>query len=313
MIPTRAMSFGRVAAILVVVSATVASAEVVNRIVATVDGDPITAHEVRRYAEERHARNVSDADLLEAVITDKILEKEIAARKISAKKEDIDRYVAEIMSRNNLDEEKFKAALKEQGMTLEQYRTRIKGELERTQLVGRELNSTPPPVADEEVRKYYEEHKDDFADKNAVTLRDIFLPFQQGMSQQDAMRVVEQAKSIRQMAASGQPFDALARKYSQGPGADKGGLLGTFKRGEMAPGLEQQVFAMRAGDVTQPMVGPTGVHLMKVDSFEAGSHADFDTVKDEIRQHIANEALDERFREWISKNLREKHHIEVLN
>jgi peptidyl-prolyl cis-trans isomerase SurA len=313
MIPTRAMSFGRLAAILLVVSATVAPAEVVNRIVATVDGDPITAHEVRRYAEERHARGVSEADVLEAVITDKILEKEIAARKISAKKEDVDRYVAEVMNRSGLDDEKFKAALKEQGLTPEEYRARIKSEIEKTQLLGQEVRSTPPAVSDDDVRAYYEQHKDDFGEKSAVTVRDIFLPFQPGMTKQDAMRVVEQAKSIRQMAASGQSFEALARHYSQGPGADAGGLLGTFKRGEMAAPLEQQLFAMRPGDVTQPMVGPNGVHLMKADSFETGGHADFDAVKEEIRQHLASEALDERFREWISKHLREKHHIEVLN
>ena len=36
-------------------------------------------------------------------------------------------------------------------------------------------------------------------------------------------------------------------------------------------------------------------------------------VKDEIRQHLASQALDQRFRDWISKNVRERHHVEVLN
>jgi peptidyl-prolyl cis-trans isomerase SurA len=315
MIPTRAMSSGRTAAIVFVAMLVVrpAVAEVVNRIVATVDGDPITAHEVRRFGEERRAQGVSGQALLEAVITDKILEKEISARKIVAKKEDVDRYVAEILSHNNMTEEQFTAALKQQGMTIEEYRKRIKAEMERTQLLGQELHGAPAAVSDAEVQRYYDEHKDDFAEKSGVTVRDIFLQFQQGMTQQDAMRVVEQAKAIKQMADSGQSFEALARRYSQGPGAQTGGLLGSFKRGEMSAALEQVAFALRPGEVSQPIPGPGGVHLLKVDAVQASGHVGFDEVKDEIRQTLSNQAMDERFRQWIGKNLRERHHVEVLN
>jgi peptidyl-prolyl cis-trans isomerase SurA len=212
-----------------------------------------------------------------------------------------------------MDAEKFSTALKQQGVTLEQYRDRIKSEIEKTQLVGQELRGGAPTVSDDAVRKYYDEHKDEYAEKGAVVVRDIFLAFQAGMTQRDAMRVAEQARAIKQMADSGQSFDALARRYSQGPGADRGGLLGTFKKGEMAPTLEQVVFAMRVGEVSQPNVSPNGVHLLKLDGIQASGHVELDDVKDEIRQILANQALDDRFREWIAKNLREKHHVEVLN
>lgn len=318
MIATRAMSFGRTAACcllaaLAVIPLRPAAAEIVNKIVATVDGDPITAHEVRRYGEERKAHGVGWDTLLEAVITDKILEKEIAARKIAARREDIDKFVAEVMAKNNMSQEQFTAALKQQGLTVDDYRARIKAEMEKTQLLGQELRGGPPTVTDDDVKQYYETHQDEYAEKGAVVVRDIFLAFQQGMTQQDALRVVEQAKAVKQMADSGQPFDALARRYSQGPGAEHGGLLGTFKKGEMAAPLEQVVFAMRTGEVSHPIVGPNGVHVLKLDGVVASGHVELDHVKDEIRQILANQALDDRFRDWISKNLRERHHVEVLN
>lgn len=309
------MSFGRSAATLVLALLTVrpVDAEVVNRIVALVDGDPITAHEVRRYGEERRAHNVSDDMLLEAVITDRILAKEIAARKISARPEDIDRYVNETMARNKLTEEQFKVALKEQGLTLDQYRERIKGEIEKTQLVGQELRGDPPTVTDEDVRAYYDKHKGDFGKKSGVTVRDIFFAFNPKMTKQDVMAVIERAKAVKQMAEAGQSFDALARKYSEGPGAERGGLLGSFRKGEMAPQLEQAAFALGPGEVSPPIVSPNGVHLLKVDAVQADGHLEFDAVKDEIRQGLVNQALDERFRDWIAKNLRARHHVEVLN
>jgi peptidyl-prolyl cis-trans isomerase SurA len=319
MIPTRAMSFGRSAACLMLAltpSLTAvhpAAAEIVNRIVATVDGDPITAHQVRRYGEERRAHGVAWETLLEAVITDKILEKEIAARKITARSEDIDRYLGEVLTRNKMTPEQFAAALKQQGVTMEQYKARIKGEIERTQLIGQDLRGGNPEVSDEDVRKYYEAHKAEWGERSAVTVRDIFLQFQPGMTQRDAMRTVEQARALKKAADEGQPFEGLARRYSQGPGAENGGLLGTFKKGEMAPQLEQVVFALREGEVSQPMVGPQGVHLLKLDRAQSSGSVELDQVKDEIRQVLANQALDERFRDWIAKNLRERHHVEVLN
>jgi len=310
------MSFGRIAAICVVASLLIApapaSAEMVNRIVATVDGDPITAHEVERYGEERRSRGISERDLLEAVITDKILEKEIASRKIAAKSEDVDRYVGEIMARNKLTEEQFKAALKQQGLTLEEYRARIKTEMEKTQLLGQEIR-TNVTVSDAEVERYYDSHKDEFATRSGVVVRDIFFPFQQGMTQQDAIRLVEHAKDVKQMADNGQSFAELARRFSQGPGADKGGLLGSFKKGEMSPPLEQAAFALQPGEVSQPVVTPTGVHLLKLDGIQADGHVELAQVKDQIRVMLVNQAIDQRFREWISRNLRDRHHIEVLN
>jgi peptidyl-prolyl cis-trans isomerase SurA len=310
------MIFGRVAASLCLLglAALPATAEVVNKIVALVDGDPITAHEVRRYGEERRAANAPYDQLLDAVITEKLIEKEIASRKIVAKKEDVDKYIQDVMTKNKLTEDQFQKALKQQGTSIDDYRKRIKGEMERSALVGQSMREEPPEITDADIERYYNEHKDQFATKSAVTIRDIFFPFQQGMTQQDALRVVEQAKQVRQMAENGQSFEALARRYSQGPGAENGGLLGTFKRGEMAPQLEQIAFSLPVGEVSSPIVGPTGVHLMKIDSAQSnGPRVGIDQVKDAIRQALHSQAMDKQFRDWIAKNLKSKHHVEVLN
>jgi peptidyl-prolyl cis-trans isomerase SurA len=315
-IPTRAMQFGRVVAglCLLGLAALPASAEVVNKIVALVDGDPITAHEVRRYGEERRAANAPYDQLLDAVITEKLIAKEIASRKIVAKREDVDKYIQEVMTRNKMNDEQFNQALKQQGSSMDQYRSRIKNEMERSALVGQELQGEAPEITDADIERYYDEHKEAFATKSAVTVSDIFFPFQEGMTQRDALRVVEQAKQVKAMADAGQSFASLARRYSQGPGAENGGLIGTFKRGEMAPQLEQIAFALPVGEVSAPIVGPTGVHLMRIDSAQSnGPRIGLDQVKDEIRTALQNRAMDERFRDWIAKNLKSKHHIEVLN
>src|SRR6266571_9463161 len=112
MIGARAMPRGlRVAAlVLPVLLAGAARAEITNRIVATIDGEPITAHELRRYAKEHAAQGTPDAQVLDALITDRLLEKEVKAQGITARVDEIDRYVEEIQQRNGMDRERFGAA-----------------------------------------------------------------------------------------------------------------------------------------------------------------------------------------------------------
>jgi len=114
MIPSRAMSprGGRVAALLLsLLVAGAGWAEIVDRIVATIDGEPITAFELRRYAEERGAERVQERTLLDALVTDKLLEKEIATLGIAARDEEIGRYIDEIKARNGMDDERFRDTL----------------------------------------------------------------------------------------------------------------------------------------------------------------------------------------------------------
>src|SRR5207247_3546167 len=94
MIRRRAMPRGvRVAALVVpALLAGAARAEIANRIVATIDGEPITAHEVRRYANERNAESTPATRVLEAPLTDKLLQKEIKAVGMTAHGDEADPY-----------------------------------------------------------------------------------------------------------------------------------------------------------------------------------------------------------------------------
>ena len=104
-----------VAAWLVLVTAP-ARADVVNRIVASVDGDPITLYELNQYETKQQAllpnvQSLSEKDALQALITEKLLAREIASKGIHVRDEDIDRYIDHIKGANHLDTEQLKAAL----------------------------------------------------------------------------------------------------------------------------------------------------------------------------------------------------------
>jgi peptidyl-prolyl cis-trans isomerase SurA len=314
MIRGRAMprGVGVAAVVLALVLASAARAEIANRIVATIDGEPVTAHEVRQYAGEHGGGDAPEAQVLEALITDKLLEKEIKAQGITARDDEIDRYVDEIRARNGMDPERFEHALAAQGMTLEKYRAKVKMEIEKAQLVNREIRQRVN-ISPEEIQRYYDAHRDDYAIEERVKVRDIFFALEPGADDAAISRTRAKAVEVRGLATGGRDFGALAEQFSEGPGADKGGELGTFARGEMDRDLERAVFALEPGQVSEPVRTPTGFHLLRVDRQIAAGHKPLEDVKEQIRETLYNDALEERFQNWLSRDLRERHHVEVLN
>jgi peptidyl-prolyl cis-trans isomerase SurA len=303
----------RVAAVIAVLLAGPARAEVANRIVATIDGEPITAHELREWVKERgEGEDMTPDQALEALITQKLLEKEIKAQGISARDEDVERYMQEVQGRSGLDEAAFQAALKQRGMTVESYKIKVKEEIERAQLVNKEIRQRVN-VSSAEIKRYYEAHLSDYATGEKVKVRAIFLRVDDTSDAEAMARARAKATEIRAGARSSKAFQALAKEHSEGPGAEQGGELGTFSRGEMEGRLEEVAFALKEGEVSEPIDSGTGVTLLFVEERIGGSHRPLDEVSPEIREALYNEALQQRFQDWLSRDLRERHHVEVLN
>jgi len=288
-----------------------ARAEVVNRIVATVDGDPITAHELERFAAERGGANADRGQVLEALITDKILRKEAAAKGIAVKDADVDAYVAQVKARNRLDDARFEEAITGQGLTMAQYRARVKDELEKSQLVNREIRARVS-VSPEEIERYYEANRAEFSAGTGVTLRSIVLRVEPLADEAEVERIRARAEDLRRQAAGGADFAELAREHSQGAGASSGGLLGTFAPGELAPALDRAVRGLRKGEVSEVVRTDTGFQIVTVDEVRSEGVRSLDEVREEIRERLYDAELEKRFEAWLSKDLRERHSVEVL-
>jgi parvulin-like peptidyl-prolyl isomerase len=297
---------------LVAVGVVAARAEVVNRIVATIDGEPITAFEVARYRAQLGDRPATDEQILEAIITERLLEKEAAARGIKATPEEVDDYIKEIRERGHVDDAAFVTALARQGFTPETYRERVEKELVKTQLIAREIRGRVS-VSDEDVERYYEAHREEYRTGGGVTVRDIFLAIPPGADDDEIASIRARAVELRAQASSRRAFARLAAEHSQLPGAKEGGVLGTFKKGEMADELDRVVFALEPGTVSEPVQTGDGFHILRVDEVVDAEYRPIEDVKDEIREKLYGEALEQRYQDWMKRDLRERHQVEVLN
>src|SRR5262245_55905915 len=305
-------------------------AEVINRIIATVDDEPITLHEVTTVREggsnqqgmmmppQGDVSNLTDKDILEVLIMNKLIGKEVEAQGLKAKDSDIDSYIERIKTQGNLSDEALKEALAKQGLTVEAYRKQISNEIERAMLINREIGSKVN-VTPQEVERYYKEHEgsEDSATTSdeQVHVRHIFLPLSPSSSSHEEKTVLNQMEDIRKRAVSGEDFAKLAKEYSRGPGADQGGDLGFFKKGQMTKEIDTVAFSLKVGEISQPFRNEAGVHLIKVEeritAGEKSTGMDQETAE-KIKSKLYNEALRERYERWFQSDLRYRHQVENL-
>lgn len=126
-------------------------------------------------------------------------------------------------------------------------------------------------VTDDEIRKYFDEHRADFGDRRGrAVLSLIALP--RPVTAADSAATRQRALTLRNEIVGGVPFDTVARRESSDSiSAAQGGLLGTVARGAFVPEFERAAFALRPGEISQPVLSPFGYHIIKVDAKKGDS------------------------------------------
>jgi hypothetical protein len=121
------------------------------------------------------------------------------------------------------------------------------------------------------------------------------LPGDATPAQRDSVNKL--ALSIRDRARGGADFAALARQYSQEPGAaQSGGDLGYFGKGQMVAPFEAAAFALKTGEVSDVVETPFGLHVIKVEDRKTG---DFEAAKVQFREEAKNRVVQEAEQNYV--------------
>lgn len=298
------------------------SGTVVNRIIALVDGDPITMYDVETFttSDPRLAQAVqaNPAGVVDLLVTQKVLAKEVAAQGIVISDAEIDRYIENVRQRNNLNEEQLAAALSQQGLTMERYRAQIREELERAQLINREIRGKVS-VSPEEIERYQKQQEGGGEDDapvsgEQVSISHIVLQIPPEASEAEAEAVLARAEKIHGELDDGADFAEVAKRESEDGVASQGGKLGTFKHGEMREELEQAIADLDVGEYSEPVRTETSIHIVRLDErIGAGTAPTMsEAQREEIKEKLYAQALEERYARWLKEDLRQRHTVEML-
>jgi parvulin-like peptidyl-prolyl isomerase len=106
---------------------------------------------------------------------------------------------------------------------------------------------------------------------------------------------------LRQLQANASLFEDLAVEHSQGPEASRGGLLGSFGRGELPASLEQAVFALRKGRLSEVVATDFGFHIFKLHDKADAEPLSLDDVRDTIRVDLLRDKSESELARYIEE------------
>jgi parvulin-like peptidyl-prolyl isomerase len=296
-------------------------AAVVEQLIAVVNGEPYTLSNLSAYAKRKLGRdfpsadlnqiNAGDRDVLEQFVTDKLLEAEVREAGIVITDDDVTRYIDQVKQNNSLSDADLKVALGREGMTPAAYRASVKSEMEKSEIIDRQVRRKVN-ITDEDVERYYKLNAKNYRANERARIRHILLALAENAPPERVQSAMSTAKGVYQRIAAGEDFAALAREYSEGAGRAEGGEIGWVNRGTLISGIEEVAFEkLSVGQVSEPFRTSMGVHIVKLEGREAGGALPLSSVAPRIKEELLKKTLEERFAKWLKSDLRRKYRVDI--
>lgn len=291
-----------------------------DRVVAVVNKEVITwselykamefeaAAQVKNMGEEERIKlfKENEAVFLENLIDMRLQLQEARNLGIDVPQNEITEAIENIQKKYSMTQADFTVSLKKEGMSLEDYKTRLSEQILINKVVTYQIRNKVV-VSDAEVNRYMDINRETFSGSETYKLRQIFFKKPAGDIDKK-ITVEEKAAEIIRRLKDGEDFPALARVYSEDSSARLGGDLGFVNKDLLAKEFVDVLSAMSAGEYSMPFWTEKGLHIIKLD--EKVSAQNTDKVKEDIRKQLAEEHFSEKYRDWI-KGLREKAYIEI--
>lgn len=302
------------------------SAEVVDRVVAVVNGDIIVLTELNRevrngianyktqgISEEKIGEELSDYRLaiLNQLINQKLIDQEIKRYGISVADEEVDKSITKLREGKLMTEEVFaKEVKKNLGLSMEEYRIKVKDQLLRMKLINSQVQSKVV-ITDEDRKKYYEKFEEEFAGGKRYHLRNILLRVPSEASDSEKETALKKMEDVFEELKQGASFVQMANTYSDSSKTGEGGDLGFFKHSDLSPQLQEAVGGLGEGEFTSVLDTEIGYQIIYVEKIEENSEKSLEEASPAIDKQIYNASVNEKFQSWLME-LRSRSHIEIL-
>jgi len=294
--------------------------QTVAHIVASVDGEPITARDVEQFSvavgRPVNAEDIADdpqaKSALKALISQKLLEKEIDQYSSKIDEEQIDNYIEVVQRDKHMTPEQFKAAVAQSGMSMEDFRKHARVELEKEMMIRQQIRQRVE-IPNADIQAYYDEHKADFTvASEKLKVAQILIGVPQNATPQQIAALQAKADKIRAAAAGGADFGALARKYSDDESRNSGGELGWFGPQDILDQIYAAVKNLKPGDISQVVRTSHGFHILKLEEHQVAGLQPLAEVKDRIRDQLINQRANAELENWVETDLTKQHDVETF-
>ncbi len=292
-----------------------ADVAIVDQIVARVNGDIISQDELERLtrelAQELKAQQEVGSrfdedfqkrqkDVLRDRIDELLLIQKAKELNINVDS-DVSKYMANLQRQAKItDPDKFHDYVHQQaGMSYEDFLAETRNQFMTRQVIGQEV-ARHINITDQEIQDYYNKHKSDFVRDEKVFLSEILISTE-GKDANGVAAAEKKAKQVAADAARGERFADLARDNSDAATAKQGGELGGYKKGDLTKQIEDAVWNLPKGAVTQPIRIQTGFEILKVEDHTKTGLAPLSDVRSDIENILYGPRMQPKVREYLTQ------------
>jgi peptidyl-prolyl cis-trans isomerase SurA len=246
----------------------------VDRIVAVVDSKVITANELDRRVQQTlkqlaarktplPPRGLLEKQLLERMITEKVLLQLAEETSIRIDGDTIDRTISRIAAQNNLDMAGFRAALERDGIDFADFRQQIRNEMTISRLREREVDNRVV-VTDAEIENYLASRKQDPASQAEYNLGHILILAPEGASPEKLAELRAKADKAAAELLAGASFGQVSAAYSDAQNALQGGGMGWRSEAKLPTLFLDGVKDLKVGEISPVLRSANGFHILKL-------------------------------------------------
>jgi peptidyl-prolyl cis-trans isomerase SurA len=182
----------------------------------------------------------------------------------------------------------------------------VREQLMLLRIFDREVRSAVM-VADADMKRYFQEHRDRFALSEEYTLSQILI---RPRSPGDTADAKEKVREVMTRLKQGDSFEDLALRFSDGPNASHGGHLGLVRQGELLPGIEQAISRLVPGGISDVIETSDGFHIMRLEDKKPKQFRPYEEVRTEIQGLVFQQKNEDVFQSWLAE-LKNKAYIEI--
>jgi foldase protein PrsA len=272
-----------IAGVILVAAALLISSAFSNKdAVASVEGQTISKDELYNALVTPYGK-----DTLSLLIDNRIIEMEAKKEGVKVSEQEIKDELQMYIDSYGGDEA-FEAALKQSGVSEEDLKQDIEYYVLIEKLLKPEID-----VTEEEKKAYFEENKATYDQQEQVEASHILV-------EDEAT-----AKEVAEKLADGGDFAELAKEYSTDSSSESGGELGFFAKGDMVAEFENAAFAMKAGEISDPVKSEYGYHIIKVTDKKEAKAAKYEDHEAEIAETLFGQEVQTRYSTWIAEKRQE--------
>jgi len=286
-------------------------AEVVDRIAAIVNDEIITTVDLEHYVHvekygefvsvNEYFRNMRFREKIDTLIDNVLIKQQAKKLKIDVSPKEINNMINSIKKQYLISDDELKAQLKMDKISFKDFVEGLKSNAIRSRVLAQVL-SADIHLTEKNIRDYYDTHKDDFREET-YRLKQIFISGKSSDPQKKAL-------DAKVRLNSGEPFEAVAKLFSEDPSAKEGGDIGQIKGDELIPAIREALRTIKPGSHTDIIETPYGLLILKLEEVIKGDMMPFDSVKERVHETIIRLESERRYQDYIKK-LRKASYIEV--